>query len=184
MSTNEGTFKPLSARAAGNSESSRAQLTISGLRFTLPWLAAGCCLRQVRIRRRDCCVGAVPWHTCKKLLLERFSKFQIGTVGRGAEHMYLPRSCCTKVTSNQSQHNYQALTCTGHYFRTASEILNGFDSAFGRTFPHNQRQLTAGCRLDGSPINPLHVFRWPGTTAVNFHDKFRLFHGFSLHVLR
>ena len=52
--------------------------------------------------------------------------------------------------------------------------MNGFDSAFGRKFPHNQRQLTAGCRLDGGPINPLHVFRWPGTTAVNFHDKFRL----------
>ena len=23
------------------------------------------------------------------------------------------------------------------------------------------------------------VFSWPGTTEVNFHDKFRLFHGFS-----
>ena len=93
LSTDQRAFKPLSARAAENPESSWAQLTISGLRFMLISLATGCRLQQVRIRRRDFCVWAVPWYTCKKPLLKRFSKFQIGIVGRGAEHMYLPCSC-------------------------------------------------------------------------------------------
>ena len=34
--------------------------------------------------------GGRPLAHLQKLLLDRFSKFQIGTVGRGAEHMYLP----------------------------------------------------------------------------------------------
>ena len=91
LSTNQGAFKPLPARAAGeHPELSRAQLTVSSLRFTLPWLATGCYFQHVRIRRGDFCVGAVPWYTCKKLLLKRFSKFRIGIVRRGAEHMFLP----------------------------------------------------------------------------------------------
>src|SRR5579862_878285 len=85
----------LPARAAGeHSTLSRAQLTIRGLRFMLIWLATGCRLQQVRSTRRDFCVGAVPWYTRKKLLLKLSSKFQIGIVGRRAEHMYLPCSCC------------------------------------------------------------------------------------------
>jgi len=48
----------------------------------LIWLAKGCRLQQVRSTKRDFCVGAVPWYTRKKLLLKRFSKFQISIVGR------------------------------------------------------------------------------------------------------
>jgi hypothetical protein len=54
------------------------------------------------------------------------------------------------------------------------------DSVFGRKSPHNQCQLTVGCRLDGSPINSLHVFGGVGAATVHFHNKFGIFHSFLL----
>jgi hypothetical protein len=54
---------------------------------------------------------------------------------------------------------------------TASSAVN---------LPITSASLAVGCRLDGSPINPLHVFSSVGTVTVHFHDKFRVFHGFVL----
>jgi hypothetical protein len=41
-------------------------------------------------------------------------------------------------------------------------------------------QLAVGCRLDRSPIDPLHVFSGMGTVTLYFHNKFDLFHGLFL----
>jgi len=51
----------------------------------------------------------------------------------------------------------------GHHLRAAPGILDGFNGVFGRQSSHNQCQLTGGCRLDRSPINPQHVFRGAST---------------------
>jgi hypothetical protein len=58
--------------------------------------------------------------------------------------------------------------------------LDGFDGVFGREFPHHQRQLTVGCRPNGIPINPLHVFRGAGTATIHFHNKFSIRHSLTL----
>jgi hypothetical protein len=50
--------------------------------------------------------------------------------------------------------------------------VDGFDSVFGRESSHNQRQRAVDSHLDGSPINPLHVFSGASTATVHFHDKF------------
>ena len=69
----------------------------------------------------------------------------------------------------------------GNQLRAAPGILNGFDGVFCRESPHNQRQFTVACGLDGGQINPLHVFRDMSPAAtVHFHNKFYVFHGFSL----
>jgi len=57
--------------------------------------------------------------------------------------------------------------------------LDGFDSVFSRESPHNQCQLTVGCRLDGSPISPLHVFGGVSTSfTTNFVVSFMVLHYF------
>jgi len=58
--------------------------------------------------------------------------------------------------------------------------LEGFDSVFGRESPHNQCQLTVHCSLDGSTINPLHIFGDVGTATVHLHNKFCVFHSLPL----
>jgi hypothetical protein len=68
--------------------------------------------------------------------------------------------------------HFRANHLYGNEFRTASGVLERFDSVFSRESPHNQGQLTIGCHLDGCQINPLHVFRGAGTTAIHFHNKF------------
>jgi hypothetical protein len=54
--------------------------------------------------------------------------------------------------------------------------LERFDSVFGHEFPHHQRQLAVGGRLDGSPINSLNELRHEVTASVQLHNKFRIFH--------
>jgi len=54
--------------------------------------------------------------------------------------------------------------------------LHGFDRVFGCKSTHYQGQLAVGCRLDGKPINALHVLRGMSTT-VHFHNKLDVFHG-------
>ena len=86
------------------------------------------------------------------------------------------------------------LTWCYHFFRTkhylygnqlwaAPGVLERFDSVFGCESPHNQCQLTIGCHLDGCQINPLYVFGGASTTSIHFHNKLRIFHGFSLLLL-
>jgi hypothetical protein len=47
----------------------------------------------------------------------------------------------------------------GHQLRPAPGMLKRLHSVFRSEPPHHQRQLTVGGGLDGSHINPLHVFR-------------------------
>jgi hypothetical protein len=54
--------------------------------------------------------------------------------------------------------------------------LHGFDRVFGCKSTHYQGQLAVGCRLDGKPINALHVLRGMSAT-VHFHNKLDVFHG-------
>jgi hypothetical protein len=61
--------------------------------------------------------------------------------------------------------------------------LYGFDSIFGRESSHGQRQLPIACRLNRSPINPLHVLGGTITTTVYFYDKFGVFHDFLLQAI-
>src|SRR6266536_5761542 len=67
----------------------------------------------------------------------------------------------------------------GHELRAAPRSLDRLDSVFGCEPSHKQCQLTVGCRLEGSPINPLHVFRGVRTATVHFHNKFGVLHEFS-----
>jgi hypothetical protein len=57
--------------------------------------------------------------------------------------------------------------------------LDGFDSVFGGKSSHNQCKLTVGCRLDGSPVNPLYEFSGATTATVHSYNKFDVFHGLS-----
>jgi hypothetical protein len=43
-----------------------------------------------------------------------------------------------------------------------------------------QKHGKSGCSLDGSTINPLHVFGDVGAATVHFHNKFCVFHSVSL----
>jgi hypothetical protein len=62
-------------------------------------------------------------------------------------------------------------------------VLYGFDSIFGCESSHCQRQFPIACRLNGSPINPLHVLGGTITTTVYFYDKLGVFHDFLLHSI-
>src|ERR1039458_4444760 len=68
----------------------------------------------------------------------------------------------------------------GHYLRAAPRSLDRLDGVFGCEPSHNQCQLTVGCHLDGSPINPLHIFSGVSAATVHFHNKLGGFHSFSL----
>jgi small subunit ribosomal protein S21 len=58
--------------------------------------------------------------------------------------------------------------------------LDSFHGVFSREFAHNECHLTVGCHLNGSSINPLHVLRLVDTSTVHFHNKFCVYHSFSL----
>jgi hypothetical protein len=57
-----------------------------------------------------------------------------------------------------------------------------FNGVFGRESSPNQCQLTVGYRLDGSHVNPLHVFGGASTVGVpprfTFTTNFVFFMGF------
>jgi hypothetical protein len=57
--------------------------------------------------------------------------------------------------------------------------LDGFSGIFGCEPSHKQCQLAVECHFDGSPINPLHVFRSVSAATIYFHNKFRVLHEFS-----
>jgi len=55
-------------------------------------------------------------------------------------------------------------------------ILHRLNRIFRCKSPHDQGQLTVGCRLDGEPVNPQHVLR-SVSAAIHFHNKLDVFHG-------
>jgi hypothetical protein len=61
--------------------------------------------------------------------------------------------------------------------------LYRFDSIFGCESSHGQRQLPVARRLNGSPINPLHILGGTITATVYFYDKFGVFHDFLLQAI-
>ena len=64
----------------------------------------------------------------------------------------------------------------GKQFRSATRVLDGLDSVFGREFPHYQGQFAVGCGLDRSPINPLYVFSGSSAHTVHSDNKFGVCH--------
>ena len=64
----------------------------------------------------------------------------------------------------------------GHQLRGASGVLHGFDRILSGPPSHNQRQLTVGCCLDGSLINPQYVYRDARAATVYFHDELYICH--------
>lgn len=68
----------------------------------------------------------------------------------------------------------------GLQLRAAAGVLKGFDSILGRKSAHKECQLTVGCRLDGAPINALHVLRSAGDARVHSHNKFDVCHNLCL----
>jgi hypothetical protein len=57
--------------------------------------------------------------------------------------------------------------------------LDQLDCVFGRESSHNQSQGTAGCHLDGIPINPLDVFSGARTATVHSYNKLDVLHDLS-----
>ena len=90
-------------------------------------------------------------------------------VGQNKKHPAQPRML------GANPHGYQLWAAVG--------ILHRLDRVFRRKSPHHQGQFAVSRRLDGKPIDPQHVLRSVSTAAVDFHNKFYIFHG-SFQVFR
>jgi hypothetical protein len=87
----------------------------------------------------------------------------------GAVLRQMPRSKGTGLTPYNSQHEHQTLTCTGNNSGLHRGFGRDLTASSARESSHHQCQLTIGCHLDGSPINPLHVFRGAGRARFTEH---------------